>query len=96
MTEQDRRHIDREEFASYTSWVKDINNQLKTHTLQEVRMENRLDELEKDVKEIKEIVKDLRDVWTQSKGALRFLTVLVSVLSAGWIAVVWAKEHIRV
>lgn len=94
----ERRTIDpinRHEFDGISQWVKDIDTKMTLHTQQEIRMESRLDELEKDLKEVKEIVKDLRDIWTQSKGAVRFLTVVISVLASGWAFLVWSKDHIK-
>ena len=87
--------ISRHEFDSTLAWLKDIDAQLAEHTKQEVKMEQRLDQLEQDVKDIKIIVTELRDIWTQGKGALRFLSILVGILAAGWGALVWAKEHLR-
>jgi len=45
---------------------------------------------------IKNDVKQLLEIWTEAKGAMRFITILISILAAGWTLVLWAKDHIRV
>lgn len=85
----------RHEFDGLSSWIRDIDDKMAKHTQQEIRMESRLDELEKDVSEIKTDVKQLLEVWTEAKGAVKFLTILISVLASGWAAVLWIKDHVR-
>lgn len=88
--------INRHEFNGLSSWIKDIDEKMILHTTQEVRMEQRLDQLEQDVKAIRHNVETLLEIWTEAKGAMRFVTVIISGLAAGWAFVVWAKDHLKI
>lgn len=85
--------ISRHEWNGLSEWVKDIDTQLKTHTLQEVRMEERISKIEDDVKEIKTDVKALLDIWTEAKGAMKLFTTVVGLLAAGWAFIEWLRSH---
>ena len=87
--------VSRHEMTSIQSWVKDIDDELKVHTKAEARMEERITQIETDIKEMRDDVRRILDMMSRAKGVWGFLgwaTGAVVALAAVWA---WAKDHIK-
>lgn len=94
MEERRADAVSRHEFNAISNWLKEIDANLESHGKEEVKMEQRLEALEKNVAEIKADVKALLEVWTQGKGAIKFISFVIGALAGGWALVTWLKDHI--
>lgn len=91
----DRRDpVNRRELEAVAESVERIDSRLQIHTEQEIRMEGRIANIEDKLTKIDTALSALTDAWTQSKGALKFITVLVGICAAGWQVVLWLKDHV--
>ncbi len=93
----DRRSIDaisRHEWDGMTRWVKEIDDKLDGHTEAETRMEERINSIETDLKEVRQDVKSILDVLTKARGIWSFMGWLAGAVATlgGIVALFWDKR----
>lgn len=65
---------------------------LAEHTKEEVL---RYEELKQDIRELKETVDTLVQVWSQAKGALSTVKILISIIGGLGALILFIKDHIK-
>lgn len=66
--------------------------QLEDHTNDEIR---RYEDLKQDIKELKEQVATLVDIWNQAKGVITFIKWVTSIAGGLTAFLLFIKEHIK-
>ena len=65
---------------------------LSEHTKEEVL---RYEELKQDIRELKETVDNLVQVWSQAKGALSTVKWIIAVLGSVGTFILFIKDHVK-
>ena len=65
---------------------------LSEHTKEEVL---RYEELKQDIRELKETVDNLVQVWSQAKGALSTVKWIIAVLGSIGTFILFIKDHVK-
>ena len=87
--------VSRHELTNLYAWVKDIDDEMKSHTKAEARMEERITQIETDIKEVRDDVKTILDVVSRAKGVWGFMGWVVGVVVALAGMWAWGKEHLK-
>lgn len=87
--------VTRQECETVKAWVKDIDEELKLHTKAEARMEERIEQIESDLKEVRDDVKSILDIISRAKGAWALLGWAAGAVGAVVAAFAWAKDHLK-
>lgn len=87
--------VTRQECDSVKDWVKDIDEELKLHTKAEARMEERIEQIEKDLGEVRDDIKTLLDIVSRAKGIWGFIGWVAGAVGAVVGIVAWAKDHLK-
>lgn len=70
----------------------DFQELLAEHTKEEVL---RYEELKQDIRELKETVDTLVQVWSQAKGALSTVKILIGIMGGLGTLILFIKDHIK-
>lgn len=87
--------VTRYECDTVKAWVKDIDEELKSHTKAEARMEERISQIERDISEVRNDIKTILDIVSKAKGAWWLLGIIATVAGSLVGMFVWAKDHIK-
>ena len=65
---------------------------LKQHTDEEIE---RYEDLKREIKELRETVKSLVDVWNQTKGVVSFVKWMVGIVGSVGAFILFIKDHLK-
>jgi len=70
----------------------EYTKQLEDHTNNEIK---RYEDLKQDIKELKEQVATLIDIWNQAKGVITFIKWVTSIVGGLTAFILFIKEYIK-
>jgi hypothetical protein len=88
-------YITRNEFKGFGTWMERLDKDLEVHRIEESKTSARLEQIERDISEIKASVKTMTDAWTQTQGAAKLARLLFFVIGPLVLAGYWIKDHLK-
>lgn len=86
--------ITRNEYEGLLRWMERMDDDLAKHLTQEIKSAARLEQIESDTKEIKDVLRKLTDAWTQAQGAAKIAKLLFFIIGPLVGAIAWLSTHV--